>query len=145
MRYFIKSIDEKARLAMVTRWTPPMDIDEDGNDNISKTEDSWSVEEERLENVNAKAINAIFTAVNVNQFKIISTCEATKDAQNILETAYEGTTAVKVFKLQILATRFEDLKMKEDETISIFNTKICDIANEAFTVKQSPRIYAELG
>ena len=33
----------------------------------------------------------------------------------------------------MLASRFEDLRMLEDETISDFNSKLCDIANEAFT------------
>ena len=34
----------------------------------------------------------------------------------------------------MLAFRFEDLRMLEDETISDFNLKLCDIANEAFTL-----------
>ena len=34
----------------------------------------------------------------------------------------------------MLASRFEDLRMLEDETISNFNSKLCDIANEAFTL-----------
>ena len=34
----------------------------------------------------------------------------------------------------MLASRFEDLRMLEDETISDFNLKLCDIANEAFTL-----------
>ena len=34
----------------------------------------------------------------------------------------------------MLASRFEDLRMLEDETISDFNSKLCDIANEAFTL-----------
>ena len=34
----------------------------------------------------------------------------------------------------MLATRYEDLKMIENETISDFNSKLCDIANKAFTL-----------
>ena len=34
----------------------------------------------------------------------------------------------------MLVSRFEDLKMIESETISNFNSKLCDIANEAFTI-----------
>ena len=34
----------------------------------------------------------------------------------------------------MLASKFEDLRMLEDETISDFNSKLCDIANEAFTL-----------
>ena len=32
----------------------------------------------------------------------------------------------------MLASKFEDLRMLEDETISDFNSKLCDITNEAF-------------
>ncbi|XP_012853834.1 PREDICTED: uncharacterized protein LOC105973358 [Erythranthe guttata] len=31
----------------------------------------------------------------------------------------------------MLATRFEDLRMEENETVSEFNSKLCDISNEA--------------
>ena len=34
----------------------------------------------------------------------------------------------------MLASRFEDLKMLEHETINDFNFKLCDIANEAFAL-----------
>ena len=34
----------------------------------------------------------------------------------------------------MLASKFEDLKMLEHETINDFNSKLCDIANEAFAL-----------
>ena len=34
----------------------------------------------------------------------------------------------------MLASRFEDLRMMENKTISDFNSKLCDIANEAFAI-----------
>ena len=34
----------------------------------------------------------------------------------------------------MLASRFEDLRMMENETINDFNSKLCDIANEAFAL-----------
>ena len=50
--------------------------------------------------------------------------------------AHEGTPFVKISKLQMLATRFEELRMMENETISDFNSKLCDIANEAFAFEE---------
>ena len=35
---------------------------------------------------------------------------------------------------QILTTRFENLRMQESETISEFNSRLCDITNEAFAL-----------
>ena len=83
---------------------------------------------------NFKALNVIFASVDANQFKLISFCECAKDAWNILQTTHEGTPLVKISKLQMLAIRFEDLRMMEYEIISDFISKLCDIANEAFAL-----------
>ena len=101
-----------------------------------KPEEKWSTEEDRLANSNSRALNAIFNGVDANQFKLISTCESAKEAWEILQTVHEGTTAMRLSKLQILTTRFENLRMLEDETISDFNSKLCDIANKAFALGQ---------
>ena len=85
---------------------------------------------------NFKVLNAIFASVDANQFKLISSCECARNAWNILQTAHEGTPLVKISKLQMLATRFEDLRMMENKTISEFNSKLCDIANEAFALEE---------
>ena len=99
-----------------------------------KPEITWSTEEDRLANNNSEALNAIFNGVDANQFKLISTCETAKVAWEILQTAHKGTTTLRLSKLQLLTTRFENLRMQESETISEFNSKLCDIANEAFSL-----------
>lgn len=88
--------------------------------------------EDALANANSKALNAIFTAVVENQFKLISSCESAKEAWKILETAHEGTQAVRLSKLELITGRFEKLKMKEEESIADFNGRVCDLANELF-------------
>ena len=45
-----------------------------------KPELVWTHEENILTNHNSKALNAIFNAVDKNQFKLISTCESVKEA-----------------------------------------------------------------
>lgn len=37
-------------------------------------------------------------------------------------------------RLQLLTTKFENLRMMEDETITEFNSRICDISNEFFAL-----------
>ena len=83
-------------LSWLAGYIPPKTND-DGNI-ILKPEETWSTVEDRLANYNSKALNAIFNAVDANQFKLIPTYESTKDACKILETAYEGTSAVKISK-----------------------------------------------
>ena len=112
MKAFIKSVDEKAWKAILTGWDHPMTRN-DKRESVLKPEVEWTANEDKLANNNSKALNAIFNAVDANQFKLISTCETAKEAWEILQTAHEGTDAVKLSKLQILTTRFENLSMKE--------------------------------
>ena len=58
--------------------------------------------------------------------------ETAKEAWTILQTTYEGTKAVKDSKLQRLTTRFEEIKMEEDESFDEFYAKQKDIVNSAF-------------
>ena len=51
---------------------------------------------------------------------------------HVLQTTFEWTSSVRLSKLKILTTRFENLKMHEEETIGEFNARLCDIAKEMF-------------
>ena len=41
---------------------------------------------------------------------------------------------VSLSRLELLTTKFENLKMREEETIEEFYVRLCDIANEAFAL-----------
>ena len=60
-------------------------------------------------------MNAIFNAASMEEFKRISNVEVAHTAWNILQTVHEGTKAIKINKLQQLTTRFESIKMSNDE------------------------------
>ena len=138
VKAFIKSIDEKAWLSILKGWSPPIvatDVTTDDTTVTLKSEETWTKAENTLANNNFKAFNAIFAIVDATQFKLISACESAMDAWIILQNAHEGTSSVKISKLQMLASRFEDLKMLEDETISDFNSKLCDINNSKNNIK----------
>ena len=49
---------------------------------------------------NSKAMNAIFNAISMEEFKRISNVEIAHTAWNILQTMCEGTKAAKINKLQ---------------------------------------------
>ena len=53
----------------------------------------------------------------------------TKDAWEILKTTHEGTSKVKMPRLQLLTIKFENIGMKDDECIHDFHMSILDIAN----------------
>ena len=69
-------------------------------------------------------MNAIFCGVSPDKFYRISHITIAKEAWQILETTYEGTKKVKETKLQMLTTRFEGLKMSENESFDSFSSKL---------------------
>ena len=80
-----------------------------------------------LANANSKAINVILCGVSPNEFRMISQVKTAKKAWTILETTYEGTKKVKDTKFQMLTTRFEELKMGDDEAFNSFYGKLNEI------------------
>ena len=78
-------------------------------------------------------MNAIFNGVNPLQFKMISIVEIAKEEWNILRVHFEEIDVVRGSRLELLTTKFENLRMSK-ETISDFNGKMCDIANESFAL-----------
>jgi hypothetical protein len=115
MRFFLKSID--CWNIVETGWTKPEDT---------------TLETVPLKNVqlsNDKDLHALCQALSPSEFAEISNCESVKEAWQILETTYEGTKLVKSTKLQMLISRFEEIKLLEEETFGEFYSKMSDLRN----------------
>ena len=63
MKAFIKSLDEKAWVAVIEGWSPPMVKDDEGKEMLKDVK-QWSPGEECVALGNFRAVNAIFTAVD---------------------------------------------------------------------------------
>ena len=87
----------------------------------------WDKATLALANANSKAINAICCGVSPDEFHRISHVKTAKEAWTILGMTYEGTKKVKDTKLQMLTTRFEELKMGDDEAFNSFYGKLNEI------------------
>ena len=79
-------------------------------------------------------MNAIFNAVSMEEFKRISNVEVAHTAWNILQTVHEGTKVVKINKLQQLTSKFESIKMSDDESFNEFYVKLNDIVNSVYNL-----------
>ena len=75
----------------------------------------------------SKAINAISCGVPTDEFHRISHVKTAKEVWTILETTYKGTNKVKDTKLQMLTTRFEEVKMSDDESFNSFCGRLNEI------------------
>ena len=51
-----------------------------------------------------------------------------------METTYEGMKKVKDTKLQMLITRFEELRMSEDESFDSFYSKLNEVVIDKFNL-----------
>ena len=60
---------------------------------------------------------------------------------------HEGTKAVKINKLQQLTTRFESIRMSNNESFDEFYTKLNDIVNSAYNLGEiydQPKIFKKI-
>ena len=136
MKTFLKSLDERVWLAMETSWVRP---------DVVVAE--WSTTQKEATSFNNKAMNAIFNAISIEEFKRISNAEVAHTTLNILQTVHEGTKAVKINKLQQLTSRFESIRMADDESFNEFYVKLNDIVNSAFNlgeVYDQPKIFRKI-
>ena len=56
-----------------------------------------------------------------------------------METTYEGTKKVKTTKLQMLTTRFEELKMSEDKSFDSFYSKLNEVVIGKFNLGEKTK------
>jgi len=130
MSAFLKSIDSRTWKAVLKGWEHPVALDADGNRiDVLKPEEEWTPAEDKLTLGNSKALNALFNGVDKNMFRLIKQCIVANNVWEILKTTHEGTTKVKNARLQLLTTKFENLRMLEEESIQDYYLNILDIAN----------------
>ena len=125
MRAFLCSIDNIVWVAVEVGWT-----------RSEAAKSTWDKAALVAANANSKVLNAIFCGVSPNEFHKISHITIAKEAWEILETTYEGTKKVTDIKLQMLSTRFEELKMSEDESFNSFYSKLNEVVVGKFNLRE---------
>ena len=94
----------------------------------------WQTSQKEVATFNSKTMNAIFNTVSMEEFKRISNVEIAHTAWNILQIVHEGTKAVKINKLQQLTSKFESIRMSDDESFDEFYAKLNDIVNSTYNL-----------
>ena len=125
MRAFLCSIDESIWDVFYIDWTRP-----------KEAKSTWDKAAITASNANSKAFNAIFCGVSLDEFHRIYHITIAKEAWQILETTYEGTKKVKDMQLQMLTTRFEVLRMSEDESFDFFYSKVNEVVIGKFNFEE---------
>ena len=128
MRAFLCSIDDTIWDTVEAGWARP---------EVAKS--NWDKAALATTNANSKTLNAIFCGVSPDEFHRISHITVAKEVWEILETTYEGTKKVKDTKLQMLTTRFEELKMSEDESFDSFYSKLNEVVVSKFNLGEKTK------
>ena len=126
MKAFLKSIDERVWNSVEYRWGKP-----------TTPVSEWQTSQKEAATFKSKVMNAIFNAVSMEEFKRISNVEVVHTAWNILQTVHKSTKAIKINKLQQLTSRFENIRMSNDESIDEFYAKLNDIVNSTYNLVKS--------
>jgi hypothetical protein len=78
---------------------------------------------------NAKAMNVILSGLAEAEFVKVMHLETAKEMWDKLISSYEGNEKVKDAKLQTYRLQFEQLKMKEDETVGKYFLRVEELVN----------------
>ena len=60
--------------------------------------DVWSAEQKKSVNLDAKAMNALYCALNIEEFNRVSTAKSANQIWQILQVTHEGTNKAKKSK-----------------------------------------------
>src|SRR5579862_9038413 len=131
MESYICQIHDRAWMSVEDGYDLPMMTPAGGGEDVLKPKAQWNAQEFEASRWNRKAMHAILCAMDENQYKLIQNTQVAKVAWNILQVAHGGTEVVKEFKLQVLQTQFELLRMGEDECFNDFEIKLMDIVNQS--------------
>src|SRR5256886_5889058 len=118
MRIFLQSFNLEIWQIVASAYTPP-----------TTPVGQWSTEEKNSMQTNAKALNALFCALERNEFNRVSNCKIAHEICHILEVTHEGTTRVKESKISALVHKFELFSMNDGESIKDMYTRFTDITN----------------
>ena len=77
-----------------------------------------------------KALTAIHSSVSDTIFTRIMACKTAKEAWDKLQEEFQGSSRTKQMQVLNLRREFEFLKMKENESIKDFTTRLLNVVNQ---------------
>ena len=101
MRAFLQSLDEKVWQVVEIGWTKPKEAPA-----------KWDDAKIKVENFNSRALNALFSAVTNEEFKMVSSIETVKEAWTILQTTMKELRLSRIQSFKILPRALKRLKWR---------------------------------
>ena len=92
--------------------------------------------QKNLSTLMQKAMNALFCALNKEEFNRMSTATSAHQIWQILQVTQEGTNKVEKSKISILVHKFKLFKMEKNEIIVEMITQFTDITNSLVALRK---------
>lgn len=127
--YYHWSIQLKVLFESLDLW----DIIEDG---LEDPDDEDELTDEQMEEIknskrrDKKALFLIFQAVDETIFERISSSTSSKNAWDTLHKTYRGEERVKIVRLQTLRCEFDNIRMKETESVEEYYNRVILLLNQ---------------
>ncbi|GAV62154.1 UBN2 domain-containing protein [Cephalotus follicularis] len=128
MTIFIQALDFNLWDIIIDSPELPHIISQEGIKTL-KPRSSYTDDDRKKVQLNAKAKHVIICALNSNEFNRVSSCATAKEMWDRLEVTYEGTNQVKDAKINMLVREYEMFSMKENENISGMFVRFTNIIN----------------
>ncbi|GAV85618.1 UBN2 domain-containing protein, partial [Cephalotus follicularis] len=128
MTIFIQYLDFNLWDIIIDGPKLPQIISQEGIKTL-KPRSSYTDDDRKKVQLNAKAKHVIICALNSNKFNSVSSCATAKEMWDRLEVTYEGTNQVKDAKINMLVREYEMFSMKENENISGMFVRFTNIIN----------------
>ena len=127
MRTFLQANDFETWFVIARG--PNVITKKDGTSIVPKPEEEWDENDLKKAQINAKALNALHCALDVNEYNKISSCTTAKEIWDKLEVANEGTSQVKEDNISMLVHDYEMFKMEPNESIASMQCRFLTITN----------------
>ncbi|CAL1371096.1 unnamed protein product [Linum trigynum] len=79
--------------------------------------------------MNSKATNLLYCALGPDEYHHVTGCKSAKEIWDKLQIAHEGTTHVKISRINSLKQEFESFFMKPEESVKEMNERFTTIVN----------------
>ena len=117
-------------------WGPPLILDVHGRSTRElKPKQDWDKADNEVNEANTRALFNIFNGACPDEFHRIANCMHAKEAWYILQVTREGMSTIKISKLQMLTTKFENIRMHENQNFSFFYFELSDIVNSSVNLE----------
>ncbi|XP_061999122.1 uncharacterized protein LOC133716425 [Rosa rugosa] len=130
MMAFLQSQEDKLWNIIEKGWIEPTKKETETSNPIPKPRGEWTVAEQSDHKCDTKARYSLFAALSDKERKRITNCPTAKASWELLQTTHEGNKKVKAQKLQSLVLEFEEMTMREDESVDDFHSRLINVTNQ---------------